>query len=641
MCRSSSQSFVGVLSVILFLLAVSAPYPAYSLEPASVVAIAESKTPGSSETVQPCPTGNPGREATIPPAASKASLEDEEEEAEEQDIMESALALLDKSQQAWVKGDLETALDSLDQAYSLLLDTNGEPDIARQKDDLRLLIAKRILAIYTSMQSVTAGKRGEIPIVMNENVEREIRSFQTVERDFFIQSYQRSGLYRPYIIKELKKAGLPEELSWLPLVESGFKVCALSKARALGLWQFIPSTGYKYGMNRDEWIDERMDPEKSTAAAIGYLKDLHGMFGDWLTVLAAYNCGEGRVLKVISRQHLNYLDRFWDLYGQLPSETARYVPRFLATLHIIKDPKKYGIDLDKNVENQAPPAYEIAKTDKPMKLEDIAARLECQEETLVALNPELRYKATPDRGYNLRVPPKMGAKLAGAVTDIPVWEKPAPPPPPVRVARTPSRSRHSIHKVRRGETFASIARRYHVSVRELRQANKRSSRRGLRAGQYVSIPGRAYAGGRNSADADTSDNGVRKKGGTTTVRYAVKRGDTLSSVAREFNTTVSALKRSNKIKGNTLKAGQVIRIASTSEREEEAVNQVSRNGKKSRSRKGSRRADNNAGRTYIVKKGDTFSRIARKNNVSPQSLADRNGAFDRDKLRPGQVIVID
>jgi len=211
------------------------------------------------------------------------------EEETERDIMEEALLLLDESQKYWVNGELEDALQMLDQAYALLLDTNGNPDIVRQKDDLRLMISKRILAIYNSHQSVAKGKRGEIPIVANADVEKEIRQFQTVERDFFISSYQRSRIYRPVILRELKKAGLPEELSWLPLVESGYKINALSSARALGLWQFIPSTGYKYGLNRDDWVDERMDVEKSTRAAIDYFKDLHAMFGDWLTVLAGYN----------------------------------------------------------------------------------------------------------------------------------------------------------------------------------------------------------------------------------------------------------------------------------------------------------------------------------------------------------------
>jgi len=119
-------------------------------------------------------------------------------------------------------------------------------------------------------------------------------------------------------------------------VESGFKVGAYSRARALGLWQFIPSTGYKFGLTRDEWVDERMDVLKSTHAAIAYLKELHAMFGDWMTVLASYNCGEGRVLRVISRQHVNYFDRFWDLYSKLPNERPVMFRVFLQRCILLK-----------------------------------------------------------------------------------------------------------------------------------------------------------------------------------------------------------------------------------------------------------------------------------------------------------------
>lgn len=264
-----------------------------------------------------------------------------------QSILDEALDLCRVSQDYWQKGELEKAIEALDQAYSLILevDVNDRSKFIQQKEDLRFMISKRILEIYASRHIVVNGNHNAIPLVINKHVQSEIDSFtKGNEKEFFIESYKRSGKYRARMAEELKQAGLPVELSWLPLIESGFKAKALSSARALGLWQFIPSTGYKFGLKRDTFIDERLDPEKSTRAAIDYLKELHQMFGDWSTVLAAYNCGEGKVLRVIRDQNVNYLDNFWDLYERLPRETARYVPRFLATLHIVGCPEKYGLD---------------------------------------------------------------------------------------------------------------------------------------------------------------------------------------------------------------------------------------------------------------------------------------------------------
>jgi len=498
-------------------------------------------------------------------SASKSNGQDandaDDEEDTEQDIMEISLSLLEDSQELWVKGDVEGAIRLLDQAYELMLKTDGDPDIARQKDDLRLLISKRILTIYTSLQTKTNGKYSEIPLIMNADVQKEIRLFQTVERDFFISSYQRSGLYRPMIIAELKKAGLPEELSWLPLVESGFKICALSRARALGLWQFIPSTGYKYGLNRDEWIDERMDVEKSTAGAIGYLKELHHMFGDWLTALAAYNCGEGRVLKVISGQHINYLDRFWDLYRQLPYETARYVPRFLATLHIIRNPQKYGMDLGPTLENQSPYPYNVVKTNKSMRLSDIASKIEISEDMLNVLNAELRLRVTPDRDYHFKVPADSSTKLLTVMDEIPQWERPAPPPKIVF-----KKSTCLEHKVKKGQTFASIAKKYGTTVSAIRKANHLSKRTPLKKGQVLKIPSdnisSVKAAKENGKPGKLSKVKGKKKlaAGKNTRRYKVKRGDTLASLAKRFDVSVQELKKMNKLSGSSLKAGATIKV---------------------------------------------------------------------------------
>jgi membrane-bound lytic murein transglycosylase D len=498
------------------------------------------------------------KDANISTEASMPSDNKEDSATDEEENMEKSFELLNSSRRFWEKGDLENALDLLDQAYALLLETNGNPDIARQKDDLRLLIAKNILAIYTSMQTATNGKRGEIPLVMNDNVQKEIQSFQNGERDFFVQAYQKSGIYRPAILAELKKAGLPEELSWLPLVESGFKVCALSSARALGLWQFISSTGYKYGLNRDEWIDERMDVEKSTRAAISYLKELHGMFGDWLTVLAAYNCGEGRVLKVISGQHLNYLDRFWDLYHQLPYETARYVPRFLATLHIIKNPKKYGFNLETESSGKIPP-YEIVKTTKSMKLQEIAAHLDIPEDTLNILNSELRYKITPDGEYNLKVPEQLGGKFYSVVDEIPRCEKPQTKISSYKrksktLAYRVKKPKTLAYRVKKGETLASIARKYGTSVISLKAYNRSLRKNRILVGQRLIIPVRGYKEKYAKAEDVPYE-------GDKIIRYKIKKGDTLGEIARKFNTTVNDIRKLNNMEeNNSIKFGQIIRI---------------------------------------------------------------------------------
>jgi membrane-bound lytic murein transglycosylase D len=549
---------------------------------------------------------------------------------EEQSLMEDALALLEESEKYWKMGDLEDALDLLDRAYALIIETNGDPVIARQKDDLRLLISKRILAIYSSRQMVTSGKRSEIPLVMNADVEKEIRSFQSFERDFFISSYHRSGAYRPMIVEELKKAGLPEELSWLPLVESGFKVLALSKARALGPWQFIPSTGYKYGLNRDEWIDERMDPEKSTRAAIGYLKDLHDMFGDWLTVLAAYNCGEGRVLRVISRQHLNYLDRFWDLYHMLPYETARYVPRFLATLHIIRDPLKYGMDLGKPSENAI--LCREVKSTKIMRLRDVAAALDVPEENLTILNPELRHRMTPDRDYALKVPLTSVDKFYAAADSIEQWEKP-------RYMRAAGKSGVKRHKVKRGESAASIAHRYGISANVLLAYNGLSSKRGVRVGQQLKVPQRE---GQHAAGTSGRRSGRNMETSEPVTRYKVKSGDTLSVVAQRFNTTPSEIRKLNNIKGDNIRIGQVIRISggSGASKSDAAVEAQSGTRKDAHSNARKTVAPETGSAAYTVQQGDSLDRIAKKSNLSLARILELNSLDAASAIHPGQVIVL-
>ncbi len=561
---------------------------------------------------------------------------------EEQDLMEKALELLEMADGFWKKGDIENTLNNLDKAYALVLDTNGDVEIARQKDDLRLLISRRILALYSSQQTRTNGKASEIPLLLNADVEKEIRSFQAGEREFFTSSYQRSALYREIIINELRKAGMPEELFWLPLVESGFKVSALSRARALGLWQFIPSTGYKFGMTRDEWIDERMDVLKSTLAAIAYLKELHGMFGDWLTVLAAYNCGEGRVMRVISRQHISYFDHFWDLYNQLPNETARYVPRFLATLHIIKNPAKYGFDLKTTTD--AALNYEKVKVNKMMKLADIAAKIEVSEDVVNILNAELRYKTTPNREYELKIPKESLQKFNMVYDDIPEAERPR---------FTYGRSTYMKHRVRTGETVASIAKRYRISTENVCDANHINTSRKLTRGQVIRIPvyrGEAASEKKKSSVQKTVA-GTRSTAVASGKTYKVKPGDSLLSISKQFNVNISKLKEVNHLKTNVIQAGRVLKLPAA------AVG--SSNNDKQDTKETPAISSNAATKTkidsktltsedvaqlgtnkHIVTRGDNLSVIARKYNVDLAKLVKWNSLSDQETLTPGQILIV-
>jgi membrane-bound lytic murein transglycosylase D len=411
---------------------------------------------------------SPNRSEKSSPDVKKENGDDD------QSLLDTALELTETAQEYWEDNDIDKAFDSLDEAYALILSVPNSPKYSQQKEDIRYMISKRIIEMSASRQVAVKGSHNEIPMVVNDHVTREIQSFQTFERDFFLESYKRSGRYRDRMVKALKEAGLPEELSWLPLIESGFKSRALSRSRAFGLWQFIPSTGYKFGLKRNAWIDERLDPDKATAAAIAYFKELHAMFGDWATVLAAYNCGEGSVARVIRAQKIDYLDNFWDFYERLPRETARYFPRFLATLAIIKEPAKYGFTLDPP---DAPLPYETVAIERPVHLRTVADKLGVQVDDLSALNPELRREATPNAAYTLRVPPGKTDAVLACLETLPRW--------------TPPKLEYVVHRVRRGENLSLIALRYRTTIDRIVEANNLRKGRMLRVGQKLKIPTRS------------------------------------------------------------------------------------------------------------------------------------------------------
>ena len=545
--------------------------------------------------------GDPAESASAGNGENKAESELETDITTTQKIqtdLDEALELCQLSQDYWQQGELENAVEALDRAYALILsaDTSDQPKLIQQKEDLRFMISKRILEIYASRHIVVNGNHNAIPVVVNRHVQAEINLFtKGGERRFFIESLIRSGRYRDRIVSALKEAGLPEELSWLPLIESGFKTHALSRSRALGLWQFIPSTGYKFGLNRNKFIDERMDPAKATRAAIDYLKELHSMFGDWSTVLAAYNCGEGRVLRVIRSQNINYLDNFWDLYEKLPRETARYVPRFLATLHVLNNLEAYGMD---QVIVDQPLEFETVIVNKQVSLGNVAKSMGVNEKVLKDLNPELRYKILPGDSYSLRIPPGNAKLLLSQIDGIPV-------------SRTPQRA-YVYHRVRHGETLSVIARKYRTSVGSIMRANKMRRSNYIVAGKRIKIPQRGYK--------KQTVKVIPKPRNGQAVNHLVRKGDSLYIIAKQYGTTTKKIQELNNLKTTKLHIGQVLTIFSGKPQTPPAVDGLA---------------------TYEVRSGDSPFVIAKRHNMLLDRLLYLNQLYPGTTIFPGQKLYIE
>ncbi len=510
-----------------------------------------------------------------------------------QETLDSALEFYQASSDFWERGDLDNAIAALDKAYSLILKVNADEDpvILQQKEDLRITISRRIVEVYASRFTVANGDHKEIPLLMNVHVEKELALFKGREKDFFLASYRRSGKYRPFIVGALREAGLPEELSWLPLIESGFKTNAYSKKRALGIWQFIKSTGYKFGLKGTQYIDERMDPEKSTLAAIAYLEELHSIFGDWMTALAAYNYGEGRVLNRVKSQRVDYLDNFWDFYETLPRETARYVPRFLAVLNILDDPEAHGFTLP---EVDKPIETEKVEIRKQVQLETVARRLDIDYGLLKDLNPELRQQLTPSDPYSLKVPKGKGEVLLAKLEEIPVY-----------------RPAYRTHTVRRGESLSVIAEKYGSSIRAIMNANNLHNKHYLRINQKLKIP--------LSKTAIASLEGPQIRASQIKgeiIEYRVRKGDSLWLIARRYGTTTKMIQSLNQLDSTLLSIGQKLKIPSG-----QTVASVIGDTQ-----------------TYLVRKGDSPYLIAKRYNMDLSTFLELNGLTPQSMIFPGQVL---
>lgn len=354
-----------------------------------------------------------------------------------------------------------------------------------------------------------------------------------------VTGLQRSGRYRQMAERIFKEERVPLDLIWLAQAESVWKPNALSRAAAKGIWQFIPSTGTRYGLAQTAWIDDRSHPEKATRAAARYLRWLHDHFaGDWLLAMAAYNSGENRVDGAIAK--CGYAD-FWELYKRslLPQETRNYVPIILSIIIISKNQKLYGFD----VRPDPPLNYDTFDLPAQTDLKVVADLLNIPFEVVQDLNPELRRGASPaGLRYTIKLPKGMKKQFEIAYADLPEDQrvrKVAVPAEDVAVTYKPAyRVQVASYQVRRGDTMAALARRYGVSVNEIAKLNRMSSRGELRKGQTVRIPQTVRAG------KDKRDRVTRSRGAVG--RYKTERIIRSRHAGRDNGRGVSSRGRESK-----------------------------------------------------------------------------------------------
>lgn len=379
----------------------------------------------------------------------------------------------------------------------------------------------------------------EIPIIVNRQVEKWLAYFQGKGRKHFAKWMSRSGRYIPMMRETLREYGLPEDLVYLSMIESGFSSYAYSRARAVGQWQFIYHTGVRYGLKVNWWIDERRDPEKSTIAAAQYLKDLYDEFQHWYLAAAGYNAGEGKISRAIKRYNT---DDFWEIskYRYLKSETKNYVPKLIAAAMMAKNPQKYGFT---NITYDQPLSFEKVPVPKSVELKTVAQSTGIALKELKRLNPELLRGVTPPKypNYELKVPVGMKGVFLAKYDLMPKYQ--------IKDVIT--------HRVRSGEALSVIAKRYGVSAYKIASFNNLRSKHRIRAGQNLKIPipdGRPASSYKRPAAPMVANNGT----------YRVRSGDSFWSISRRFNLTVSQLRRMNpNITPQKLRPGHKLAVESS------------------------------------------------------------------------------
>ncbi|HEY1284151.1 MAG TPA: LysM peptidoglycan-binding domain-containing protein [Steroidobacteraceae bacterium] len=435
--------------------------------------------------------------------------------------------------------------------------------------------------------------------------------------DYLERAFGRAELYMYHIVTELEARGMPLEIALLPVVESAFEPYAYSRARASGLWQFIPGTGSRFGLKQDWWYDGRRDVVESTRAAFDYLQFLHDEFnGDWLLAIAAYNCGEMAVTRAIdNNERLHKPTDFWSL--KLPKETRAYVPKLLAMKRLVTDPEQYGIGFSR-IPNQA--YFTRVETLGQIDLKVAADIAGITHEQLYELNPAFhRWATDPSGPHYLLVPADVADLFKQNVAQL---------TPEQRLSAT-------LYTVKRGDSVASVAKQFNTKIEVIRELNDLPSGP-LTVGTDLRVPSSVASLPPKVLLAAARVDGRRMRGmGGRPHVHVVRRGDSLWSIARRTGMDVNTLATMNGMQpGDTLRAGQKLRLTSTS------AGGASRAKLASASAAAMVNASSGRDVSYIVRAGDTLSAIARMFQVTVAQILDWNDIAAHRPIKPGQKLTI-
>ena len=441
----------------------------------------------------------------------------------------------------------------------------------------------------------------------NDKVDRWLEYYRR-KPDYLNRMFERSGRYLYHILEEVENRGMPTELALLPFVESAFQPEALSRAKAAGLWQFMPATGTHYSLEQNLWRDDRRDVLESTRAALDYFEYLYGMFSDWHLALAAYNWGEGSVQRAIRRQQARKRPADYQ-HLRMPNETANYVPKLEAIKRIVTDPSKYGVKLP-DVGNE--PFFVTVTKPRDIDTETAAELAGMPLKEFRQLNPSFKLPVIVASHNNVMLLP--ADKVDEFIDNLASWMDGGQP-----------LSRWTTYKLQEGETLASVAEAAGMTEDELRDVNGIPKGRRVLANSTLLV--RANADDQTDIAAETADAKLRLSPLTTwrRVTYRVRKGDTLSGIARRWHITKKSIVQANRLRSQNLRVGQRL-ILTVPNVERAPIRTVS--------------TDSGAKHViHAVKAGETLGSISRRYGVSTAILRATN-RISGNTIRAGQRLRI-